>query len=141
MKRIMLIGRSGSGKTTLSQALQGKKIEYEKTQYIKYVDMVIDTPGEYAESRKLGRALALYAYEADIVGVLIAADELYTRFAPNLTCMTNRETIGIISKIHSPNARPKLVESWLRLVGCKKIFYVDSPTGEGVGTLLKYLQK
>ena len=139
MKRIILMGRSGSGKTTLSQALQGKKIEYEKTQYVKFDDFVIDTPGEYAESRKLGRALAIYAYEANVVGVLIAADEQYTRFAPNLTCVTNRDTIGIVTKIHNKGARPKLVKTWLELIGCKNIFFVDSPTGEGVGKLLEYL--
>ena len=66
MKKLMLIGRVAAGKTTLSQALMGEDIHYDKTQYINYMDTVIDTPGEYTERRETGGALALYAYEADV---------------------------------------------------------------------------
>ena len=55
MKKIMLVGRSGAGKTTLTQALKGKKITYHKTQYINHYDVIIDTPGEYAENKTLAR--------------------------------------------------------------------------------------
>jgi len=65
MKKIILIGRSECGKTTLTQALRGEKISYHKTQYINHFDVIIDTPGEYAENKLLAGALALYAYEAD----------------------------------------------------------------------------
>ena len=30
---------------------------------------------------------------------------------------------------------------WLELTGCKKIFYVSSVTGEGVGDILDYLRE
>jgi len=43
----MLFGRVGAGKTTLTQALRGEEIKYYKTQYVNYLDTVIDTPGEY----------------------------------------------------------------------------------------------
>ena len=56
MKKIMLVGRSGAGKTTLTQAMKGKKITYHKTQYINNYDVIIDTPGEYAENKTLARA-------------------------------------------------------------------------------------
>ena len=68
MKRLILMGRSEAGKTTLTQALKGETITYKKTQYVNYFDVIIDTPGEYAQTAKLGRALALYSYEADVVG-------------------------------------------------------------------------
>jgi ethanolamine utilization protein EutP (predicted NTPase) len=58
MKKIILMGRSGAGKTTLTQALQGEKITYKKTQYINHYDVIIDTPGEYLQTGTLGRALA-----------------------------------------------------------------------------------
>ena len=50
MKKIILMGRSECGKTTLTQALKGDVIHYHKTQYINHYDVVIDTPGEYAEN-------------------------------------------------------------------------------------------
>ena len=75
MRKIILIGRSGSGKTTLTQTLKGEKIEYKKTQYINHFDVIIDTPGEYIQSKNLGNAIALYAYEADVVGLLHSATE------------------------------------------------------------------
>ena len=75
MKKIVLVGRSEAGKTTLTQAMKGEKIEYHKTQYVNNFDVIIDTPGEYAQTKNLGYALALYTYEADVVGLLINATE------------------------------------------------------------------
>ena len=141
MKKLILIGRSESGKTTLKQALNREKIHYDKTQYIHYNDLMIDTPGEYAQTHHLGYALALYAYEADIVGLLVAATEPYTLFPPNITCMVNREVIGIVTKINDPKANRELARSWLVNSGCEKIFFVDSVTGEGVEEILKHLSQ
>ena len=53
MKKLILMGRSECGKTTLIQALRGNVIKYHKTQYINHYDVVIDTPGEYAENSTL----------------------------------------------------------------------------------------
>ena len=141
MKKIVLIGRSESGKTTLTQALKGEKISYHKTQYVNYFDVIIDTPGEYAETKSLGAALALYTYEADVVGLLIAATEPYSLFPPCVTCMANREVIGIITKVDHPKADAAQAERWLRLSGSQKIFRVNSKNGEGVSDILEYLKE
>ena len=138
MKKLILIGRSGVGKTTLTQALKGEKTEYHKTQYIDYGDFLIDTPGEYAENHDLGAALCLYAYEADVVALLIAADEQYSLFPPNITCMVNREVIGIVTKCDK--ADPTTAEEWLRLSGCETVFHVDSKTGTGINKVLEHLK-
>lgn len=140
MRKLILIGRSESGKTTLKQALSGERIRYDKTQYIHYGNVLIDTPGEYAQTHRLGHALALYAYEADVVGLLVAATEGYSLFPPNITCMVNREVIGIVTKINEPKANLPLAELWLRNAGCKEIFFVDSVTGQGVEEILEYVE-
>lgn len=141
MKKLMLIGRVAAGKTTLTQALRGEEIKYFKTQYVNYMDTVIDTPGEYTERRETSGALALYAYEADVVGLVLSANEPYSIFSPCLTSMVNRETIGIITGIDKPDANIPRVENWLRLAGCKKIFPVSSITGEGVEALAEFLRE
>ena len=141
MKKIMLFGRVGAGKTTLKQALLGEEIKYDKTQYVYYFDTVIDTPGEYTERRETSGALALYAYEADVVGLVLSANEPYSIFSPCLTSMVNREAIGIITGIDKPDANVERVERWLRLAGCKKIFPLSAYTGEGVDKLLDYLSE
>ena len=82
MRKIILIGRSECGKTTLTQALKGDVITYHKTQYINHYDVVIDTPGEYAETVNLGRALALYSFEADVTGLLLSSIEPYSLYPP-----------------------------------------------------------
>lgn len=138
MKKLILMGRSGVGKTTLTQALKGEKTHYQKTQYIDYGDFLIDTPGEYAENHDLGAALCLYAYEADVVALLIAADEQYSLFPPNITCMVNREVIGIVTKCEK--ADPTKAEGWLRLSGCETVYKVDSKTGKGINQVLEYLK-
>ncbi len=139
MKRIIFMGRTGSGKTSLTQALKKQPVRYHKTQYINYHDVIIDTPGEYAENAHLGRALALYSYEADVVGLLLSATEEYSLFPPNITCLVNREVIGIVTKIDKNGANPTRAKKWLELTGCKKIFFLSSKTGEGIEELTDYL--
>ena len=140
MKKLILVGRVAAGKTTLTQALKGEQLHYCKTQYINYFDTIIDTPGEYTEVKQLGAALALYAYEADIVGIVISANEPFCVFPPAITCMVKREVIGIISGIDKPDANIERVERWLRLAGCKKIFPVSAITGEGLSDIIAYLE-
>ena len=141
MKKIILIGRSGAGKTTLTQAMKGEEIKYHKTQYVNYFECIIDTPGEYAQTHELGYALALYSYEADVVGLLLSATEPYSLYPPNITCMVNRDVVGIVTQINEPKADPERAARWLRLSGCKKIFYVDSTVGTGVPDILSYLRE
>lgn len=141
MRKIMLVGRTGCGKTTLTQALKGKKIIYHKTQYINNFDVIIDTPGEYAENRALARALILYSYEAEVVGLLMSSLEGYSLYSPNIVAGATREVIGIVTQIDQENARPDLAEIWLKLAGCKTIFYISSYTGEGIPELFNYLRE
>lgn len=141
MKRLMLVGRSEAGKTTLTQALLGRDIKYEKTQYINYGDLVIDTPGEYIQSKELGSGLAVYSYESDVIGLLISANEPFSLYPPNITGQVNREVIGIVTKIDLEDANPERAANWLKLCGCKKIFKVSSYTGEGISDLLEFLSK
>lgn len=141
MKKIILMGRSECGKTTLTQALKGNKITYHKTQYINNFDVIIDTPGEYLQTHTLGHALALYAYEAQVVGLLLASTEPFSLYPPNITCMCNRDVIGIVTKKDDPCGDPERAERWLRLAGCRTIFFVDSTVGDGVAGLLEYLRE
>ena len=139
MKKIILVGRSEAGKTTLTQALRGEKITYKKTQYVNRFDVVIDTPGEYIQTRQLGYALALYSYEADVVGLLLASDEPYSLYSPNLQGMVNRELIGIVTKADKEGGSVEKAKRWLVLAGCSKVFVTDAKTGRGVDELLDYL--
>lgn len=140
MKKIILMGRSECGKTTLTQALKGEHIQYHKTQYINYFDVIIDTPGEYIQTKQLGYALALYAYEADVVGLLLSATEPYSLYPPNITSMVNREVVGIVTKINEKGANPERAKRWLKLTGCKTIFFVDSKRQQGIAEILEYLR-
>ena len=141
MRKIILIGRSEAGKTTLIQALKGEKIEYKKTQYVNHFDVLIDTPGEYIETKTLGGALAMYTFEANVVGLLLSAPEPYSLYSPCITPLANRDVIGIVTKTDHPQANPRQAEEWLRLAGCEKVFHVSSYTGEGVWQILDYLRE
>ncbi|MEA4924398.1 MAG: EutP/PduV family microcompartment system protein [Syntrophomonadaceae bacterium] len=141
MRKIMLVGRSGCGKTTLTQALNGQAIDYHKTQSVNYSDVIIDTPGEYAETRHFGYALALYAFEADVIGLLLSAAEPYSLYSPNITPLANREVIGIVTQIDHPQADVGMAKEWLKLAGCTTIFSVSAVTGSGIKDLKNYLGK
>lgn len=137
----MLVGRSECGKTTLTQALKGDAIKYHKTQYINHFDVVIDTPGEYAETANLGRALALYAYESDVVGLLLSATEPYSLYPPCVAAVCTRPVIGIVTQTDQPEADTAQAHEWLDLAGCDPIFHVSSYTGEGIWQILEYLKE
>ena len=126
MNKVILIGRSESGKTTLTQALMGEDIHYNKTQTTTRDGFLIDTPGEYIQTRNFGGALAVYA-------------EPYSLFSPNITSMANRLVIGIITGIDQKGANVDRAERWLRLAGCKTIFKVSAVTGEGIDELKEFL--
>ena len=141
MKKIILMGRSECGKTTLIQALKGDKITYHKTQYINHFDVIIDTPGEYVENSSLAGALAIYACEADVVGLLISSTEPYSLYSPGSVAVSTRPVIGIVTQIDEPQGNPDLAEEWLRLAGCETVFRVSSYTGEGIWEILNYLKE
>jgi len=141
MKKLFLMGRSEAGKTSLVQALKGEPLHYEKTQYTHAGEQVIDSPGEYSETKNFAHALACFSFEADVIGILIAADEPYTLFCPACQSFVNRPLIGVITKIHSPHANLPMVRSWLEMTGCERIFEVDNATLEGLDELKAYLEE
>lgn len=138
-RKIMFMGRSGAGKTTLTQALYGEDIEYHKTQYVNYSKYIIDPPGEYIEDKQFGFALALYSYEVDVIGFILAANEPFSLYSPASTATATREVIGIVTQINSEGADPALAKEWLEIAGCEKVFFVDSVTREGLDKLIDYL--
>ena len=139
MKKIIFMGKSGSGKTTLIEALRGEKLVYRKTQCIDYSDQFMDTPGEYAEGNDLGGALAVYSYEADVVGLVISATDEFCIFPPACAPVANRPVVGVVTKCDEGEARPELAAMRLELCGCDPIFYTSAKTRKGIDALLEYL--
>lgn len=140
MKKLFLMGRSEAGKTSLTQALKGEKLHYEKTQYTNTKDDTIDSPGEYAESKRFSVGLACFSFEADVVGIVQAADEPFNLFSSSLHSFILRPLIGIITKTDSPYANIPMVKQWLLDAGCERIFLVNNVTREGIDELMEYLQ-
>ena len=140
MKKIFLMGRSEAGKTSLTQALKGEELHYVKTQYTNTNDDTIDSPGEYAESKHFSVGLACFSFEADVVGIVQAADEPFNLFASGSHSFNQRPLIGIITKIDSPYANIPMVKQWLINSGCERIFLVNNVTREGIDELMEYLK-
>lgn len=141
MKKLFLMGRSEAGKTSLTQALKGEELHYVKTQYTVTEDDTIDSPGEYAESKRFSVGLACFSFEADVVAIVQAADEPYNLFSPCLRTFILRPLIGIITKTDSPYANVPMVKQWLENAGCSRIFLVNNVTREGIDELLEYLSE
>lgn len=140
MKKLFLMGRSEAGKTSLTQALKGEELHYIKTQYTNTADDTIDSPGEYAESKRFSVGLACFSFEADVVALVQAADEPYNLFSPSLRSFILRPIIGIITKTDSPYANIPMVKQWMLNSGCERIFLVNNVTREGISELLDYLK-
>ncbi len=139
MKKLILMGRSEAGKSTLIQALRKEELHYIKTQYVDFTESIIDTPGEYIEDKMLGGALAVYSYEADVVGFVVSAIEPYCLFPPNLVGMSTRPVIGIVTKCDHELANKNMAKLWLENMGCERVFFTSSYDNEGIDEIIEYL--
>ncbi|MBR5317870.1 MAG: ethanolamine utilization protein EutP [Lachnospiraceae bacterium] len=140
MKKLFLMGRSEAGKTSLTQALKGEELHYVKTQYTTTDDNTIDSPGEYAESKRFSVGLACFSFEADVVAIVQAADEPFNLFSASLRSFILRPLIGVITKIDSPYANIEMVKQWMINTGCERVFMINNTTREGIDELLEYLE-
>ncbi len=141
MKKMILMGRSTSGKTTLIEAIRGEELVYKKTQCIDYSEDLMDTPGEYTEGNDLGGALAVYSYEADVVGLVLSATDDFCVFPPACAPVANRPVVGIVTKCDERDAKAELAAMRLELCGCERIFFTSSKNREGIDELLEYLNE
>lgn len=141
MKKLFLMGRSEAGKTSLTQALKGEELHYVKTQYTNTNEDTIDSPGEYAESKRFSVGLACFSFEADVVAMVQAADEPFNLFGPGGRSFILRPLIGIITKVDSPYANIPMVRQWLVNAGCERIFLINNVTREGIDELMEYLSE
>ena len=141
MKRIMLVGRTGAGKTSFCQIMQGQALHYQKTQDIQFTDQAIDTPGEYAENRRLYSALSVTAAEADLVALVQDCGSREDIFSPGMAAMFNKPVIGIVTKTDLAASQEEINHACnqLELAGCERIFTISSLTGQGMKGLMAYL--
>ena len=135
------MGRSEAGKTSLIQALKGEELHYIKTQYATAEDGLIDTPGEYSETKYFSAGLACFSFEADAVALVQAADEPYNLFGASLHTFIQRPLIGIITKTDSPYANVPMIRQWMEDAGCDRIFLVNNVSKEGIDELMAYLRE
>ena len=82
MKKLFLMGRSEAGKTSLTQAMNGEDLHYHKTQYTNTGAYIIDSPGEYAETKHCGLGLACFSFEADVLACLLLRTSLSAFLKP-----------------------------------------------------------
>lgn len=135
------MGRSEAGKTSLAQVLRGEELHYVKTQYTNADDDMIDSPGEYAESKVFSTGLACFSFEADVVAIVQAADEPFNLFGSSIQGSILRPLIGVITKTDSKYANVPMIRQWMINSGCERIFEVNNITREGAEELLAYLKE
>lgn len=137
MKKVMMIGKIGCGKTTLSQRLLGQEVKYKKTQAVEVLGSdILDTPGEYLEQKQFYSALIVTAVEADIIFLLLAANEEQAVFSPRMNSMFGgKPVIGVITKTDLARDPERIAEyrEILELAGAREI--VETGLGDEAGLL------
>lgn len=142
MKKVIFIGQSGSGKTTLCQKLDEQSIRYRKTQAVEHYGTSIDTPGEYLENRRFYNALIMTAVDAEIIALVVDPTSEYRAMPPGFGGIFGKKVIGIITKIHQVKPeRIREAEEELTMAQASPIFHVDTPEGEGIEELERYLRE
>ena len=140
MKRIILAGNVASGKTTLCQALNGKKIEYKKTQTVEVINSMIDTPGEYFQNRRYLRALVCSAADTEVMIFVVDPTQEQSCLRVGLASTFQMDVIGVITKKDIASPEQLAAAKWLlHLSGTERVFAVSAVTGEGMEELSTYL--
>lgn len=140
MKKIIVAGNVASGKTTLCQYLNGRKIEYKKTQSVEVINSMIDTPGEYFQQRRYLRALISSAADTEVMIFVLDPTQEQSCLRTGLASAFLMEVIGVVTKIDiATEEQVSRGKELLRLAGTEKIFTVSAITGEGMDALAEYL--
>jgi ethanolamine utilization protein EutP len=140
MRRIMLIGRSGCGKSTLVQAVNKLDKVYKKTQALEFHPNMIDTPGEYIESRLFYKALLVTSADCDIIALVQSCTDDECIFPPDFASAFTKPVIGIITKADSKSEKNLSAIKCLVMSGVQNIYNTSSFTGEGIEVLRKLLE-
>lgn len=140
MKKIIVAGNVASGKTTLCQYLNGRKIEYKKTQSVEVINSMIDTPGEYFQHRRYLRALISTAADTEVMIFVLDPTQEQSCLRVGLASTFLMDVIGVITKIDiATEEQITRGKELLRLAGTDKVFAVSAVTGEGMDLLTEYL--
>jgi len=141
MKKLMLIGKTSCGKTTLTQAINKENIHYKKTQTVEIRDGVIDTPGEYIESRFYYNALLVTSVDSDVIAMVQDCTQENSILPPSFASRFAKPVIGIITKIDlcSDENKLKKAEEFLISSGVERIFKVSAFDKLGIENLRNYL--
>lgn len=142
MKNIIFIGKTGCGKTTLCQKLHNMALTYKKTQAVDMFPQAIDTPGEYLENKNFFSALFVTSVEAARIALVEDATSDKVLFPPHFSSRFAKEVIGIITKcaVAEP-VQIKKARARLALAGAKKVFCVDTLSGDGIDALFAYIEQ
>ena len=143
MKKLMLIGKTSCGKTTLIQAINEKIFLYKKTQTVEFIDGIIDTPGEYIESRFYYNALLVTSVDSDVIAMVQDCTVENSIFPPSFASRFAKPVIGIITKVDlcSDENKLKIAEEFLISAGVERIFKVSAYDRRGIENLKGYLIK
>lgn len=140
MKKIIVAGNVASGKTTLCQYLNGRKIEYKKTQSVEVINSMIDTPGEYFQQRRYLRTLISCAADTEVMIFVLDPTQEQSCLRVGLASTFLMDVIGVITKIDlATEEQITRGKELLRLAGTDKVFAVSAVTGEGMDLLTEYL--
>ena len=141
MKKLMLIGKTSCGKTTLTQAINKENIHYKKTQTVEIRDGIIDTPGEYIESRFYYNALLVTSVDSDVIAMVQDCTQENSILPPSFASRFAKPVIGIITKIDlcSDENKLKKAEEFLISSGVERIFKVSAFDKLGIENLRNYL--
>lgn len=140
MKKFLLIGAVGSGKTTFVQAMMKAKLKYKKTQAMEYYDTIIDTPGEYLESRRYNNALIVASCDCHMVLLFQDASSKNCLFSPNFASVFTKPVVGIVTKIDEEIKDIEYAKNCLALAGAEKIFEISATKGLGLEELEDFLE-
>ena len=138
--KIIFVGKTGSGKTTLIQRLEGKDVDYQKTQMVVYNDRFIDTPGEYLENKIMLRNLLVSSADVEKVVLVQDSEDTQTLFPPSISSMfMGKKVLGVVTKTDK-SKDVELPKEWLRMAGAEEIFCIGFDDEKELERLKKELE-
>ncbi|PIE88803.1 MAG: ethanolamine utilization protein EutP [Acidobacteria bacterium] len=101
--------------------------------------IMLDTPGEFIENRRLYSALLVTANQCDIVGMVQDVTSTSTMYPPGFSSIFPRPVIGIISKMDLEEDASR-AESFLQRAGAQTIIKTSAVNRQGIDKLRAILR-
>ncbi len=140
MKKVLFIGENGSGKEKLIQILSDAPVRLKKMMAVEYYGNFINTPSEFLEKKWCLNSLITASFDAEIILMVISAEQRSCLLPPLFAPLFNKKTIGVITYTEKNEQHFERAKRFLENAGVKNFQLINLETHDELEELKSELK-